>query len=390
MPHSRDVSGPPSEPPLTDRPRSSLLPSTDEELPRLTQTAKVAASTARGRRVALGVLLGLSFLAVARLAAPLWVGLASGTMVAFVMQPSYRRLTRKLGDRRTLAAALTTVGTGVITLVAGGISLYVLSRELFAFVGWVQTRIGTAKPEDIVGVGGMTVLKKMGIDRAQIIARMSSELERAAGYATEAAGVVVSTTTSALLGLMIALMTMYYVLLEWPRIPVHLERVLPLDPRHTRALVLEFRDVGRAAVIGTIGAAIVQGVLAGVGFAMVGVSRPITWGIITALASFLPVVGTMLVWTPIGLYLLFSDRPVAGIFLLGWGMFMVVGLVDYVVRPRLVRGHGSTNPLLMLVALLGGIEVFGLAGVLVGPVIMSLFLAIMRIYERDTATPIAD
>jgi predicted PurR-regulated permease PerM len=389
MPHSRDVSGPPSEPPLTDRPRHSL-PSVDEELPRLTQTAKVAASTARGRRVALGVLLGLSFLAVARLAAPLWVGLASGTMVAFVMQPSYRRLTRRLGDRRTLAAALTTVGTGMITTVAGGISLYVLSRELFAFVGWVQARIGTAKPEDIIGDGGMSVLKKLGIDRAQIIARMSSELERAAGYATEAAGVVVSTTTSALLGLMIALMTMYYVLLEWPRIPVHLERVLPLDPRHTRALVLEFRDVGRAAVIGTIGAALVQGVLAGAGFAIVGVPRPITWGIITALASFLPVVGTMLVWTPIGLYLLFTGHPIAGMFLLGWGMFMVVGLVDYVVRPRLVRGHGSTNPLLMLVALLGGIEVFGLAGVLVGPVIMSLFLAIMRIYERDTAIPITD
>jgi predicted PurR-regulated permease PerM len=338
--------------------------------------------------VALGVLLGLSFLAVARLAAPLWVGLASGTMVAFVMQPSYRRLTRKLGDRRTLAAALTTVGTGIITTVAGGVSLYVLSRELFAFVGWVQTRIGTAKPEDIVGDSGMAVLKRLGIDRTQIIARMSSELERAAGYATEAAGVVVSTTTSALLGLMIALMTMYYVLLEWPRIPVHLERVLPLDPRHTRALVLEFRDVGRAAVIGTIGAALVQGVLAGAGFAMVGVPRYITWGIITALASFLPVVGTMLVWTPIGLYLVFTGHPVAGMFLLGWGMFMVVGLVDYVVRPRLVRGHGSTNPLLMLVALLGGIEVFGLAGVLVGPVIMSLFLAIMRIYERDTGTPI--
>ncbi|MGZ3423784.1 MAG: AI-2E family transporter [Polyangiales bacterium] len=390
MPHSREVAGPPSEPPVTDRPRHSLLPSVDEELPRLSQTAKVAASTARGRRVALGVLLGLSFLAVARLAAPLWVGLASGTMVAFVMQPSYRRLTRRLGDRRTLAAALTTVGTGVITTVAGGVSLYVLSRELFAFVGWVQARIGTAKPEDIFGDGGMAVLKKMGIDRTQILARMSSELERAAGYATEAAGVVVSATTSALLGLMIALMTMYYVLLEWPRIPVHLERVLPLDPRHTRALVLEFRDVGRAAVIGTIGAAFVQGVLAGAGFAMVGVPRYITWGIITALASFLPVVGTMLVWTPIGLYLVFTGHPVAGVFLLGWGMFMVVGLVDYVVRPRLVRGHGSTNPLLMLVALLGGIEVFGLAGVLVGPVIMSLFLAIMRIYERDTATPITD
>jgi predicted PurR-regulated permease PerM len=180
------------------------------------------------------------------------------------------------------------------------------------------------------------------------------------------------------------------VLLEWPRIPVHLERVLPLDPRHTRALVLEFRDVGRAAVIGTIGAAFVQGVLAGAGYAMIGVPRYLTWGIITALASFLPVVGTMLIWTPIGLYMLLIGRPFAGMFLLGWGMFMVVGLVDYVVRPRLVRGHGSTNPLLMLVALLGGIEVFGLAGVLVGPVIMSLFLAILRIYERDTASSTSD
>jgi predicted PurR-regulated permease PerM len=188
------------------------------------------------------------------------------------------------------------------------------------------------------------------------------------------------------LGLIIGLITMYYVLLEWATIAVRLERILPLDPRHTRALVLEFRDVGRSAFVGTVATAAVQGVLAGIGYWIMGVGQPVTWGLLTGLASFVPLIGTAVIWASIAIYQAFNGHLASGILVAVWGVFVITGLADYVIRPRLVGKKGHGHPLLMLIALLGGIEVMGLAGLIVAPVMMSLFLATLRIYERESAT----
>lgn len=367
----------PSDPPVSERSRISQQ--IDEELPKVAQSA-AAPVTARGRRLALGVLLLLSFLMVARIAAPLWVGIAFGTMVAFVAQPTYRRLAARLGDRRQLAAVITTVVTGVLTAVGGGLALYLITNELFSIIAKFQ---GQSAADWLVNDAVERVFGTFGVERGQVHARIATELGKLAGYAAQVAALLLQTTTSAFLELVIGLMTMYYVLIEWPRIPVHIERVMPLDPRHTRALILEFRDVGRAAMIGTLATALIQGVLGWIGYALAKFPQAFLWGMFTALASFLPVLGTFLVWLPIGVWLLATGRPLAGAFVLAWGFFIVVGLVDYVIRPRMVRGHGSTNQLLMLVSLLGGLEVFGLAGLIVGPIVISLFLAILRIYERE-------
>jgi predicted PurR-regulated permease PerM len=316
----------------------------------------------------------------------MWAGIAFGTMIAFVAQPAYRRLTYRLGNRRSLAAALMTALAGIIAVLAGAITVYLLTRELFALIARLQAKTGSGSLDWVLGERGSELLAKAGIDRVQAGAWLSRQIEQLAGYATQAAGVLLQTGTNAFLGLVIGLMTMYHVLLEWRRIPIQLERVMPLDPRHTRALVLEFRDVGRAAMVGTIATALLQGILGGLGYAFVKMPQSFIWGLLTGIASFLPVVGTTLVWGPIGLYLVFEGRLLAGVFVMLWGFFIVVGMVDYIVRPRLVRGHGSTNSLLMLIALLGGLEVFGLAGLLVGPILMSLFLAIMRIYEREVSS----
>ena len=176
---------------------------------------------------------------------------------------------------------------------------------------------------------------------------------------------------------------MYYVLLEWRTLIVRLERVLPLNPRHTRALVLEFRQVGRGVLVGTVATAIVQGALAGVAYAVLGVPQAFTWGIVTGFGSFLPVVGTSIVWVPIGVYMIVTGHAFAGVCVLVWGTLVVMMATDYVIRPRLV-GRRVGHPLLVLFALIGGIEAFGLAGLIVAPMLMSLFLAVLRIYERET------
>lgn len=361
--------------------RPSVPP--DSELPRISTPAPVQEATRRGRIHALGIVLLLSFLAVARIAAPLWVGIAFGTFMAFTAQGLYRRLSARLGHRRELAAILTTVFSGIASLAVLAGLVWLLSKEIYEVIDLLQARLRTGSLAAIIGDVPAHWLERAGVNRDALLHQAQQELAAASNWVATAAGVILSTTATTVLGVVIGLMTMYYVLVEWPRLPVRLERVLPLDPRHTRALIIEFRDVGRSALIGTVLTAFVQGLTAGVGYAICGVPRAITWGVVTALASLIPAVGTALVWIPIGLYLAFTGHSGLAAVELIWGMVVVVGVSDYVIRPRLVGGHGQGHPLLMLIALLGGIEVFGLAGLIVGPVIMSLFVAILRIYERE-------
>ena len=352
------------------------------DLPELSDEP-VGPAVRRGRHIALGVLMVLSFVTVAWIASPLWVGLMLGAMMAFSAQPLQSWLARRLGGRHVLAAVVTTVVGGLVTAAVVGFSGYVLVTSFLEVVTLLKQHAPVIAKHVQLGASSTHMLQRLGIDRHEVVTHLQEWAARASGYLADAAGVILQTTTSALLSFVIALFAMYYVLLNWPTITMRLERILPLDPHHTRALMQEFRDVGRGAFIGSIATAMVQGVFAGIGFAIVGVPHAATWGLLTAIGSFVPVVGTALVWTPVGLYLLVVGSVPAGIFVLAWGGLVVMGVADYIIRPRLVGGHGAEQPFLTLIALLGGIEVFGLAGLIVGPVLMSLFQAILRIYERE-------
>jgi predicted PurR-regulated permease PerM len=159
--------------------------------------------------------------------------------------------------------------------------------------------------------------------------RIHDGLALAATYATTAAGLVLQTTATAVVGLVIGCITMYCVLVDWPSIPLRLERILPLDPHHTRALVLEFRDIGRSAIVGTMATAIFQGVVASIGYTISDLPHAVTWGLFTAVASFFPVVGTALIWVPVSLYFISRGQISHAVLQAIWGLLLVVGIGEH-------------------------------------------------------------
>lgn len=342
----------------------------------------------RTQRIALGILLGLTFVVVAWMAAPLLVGLALGTVVGFTAQPLHARLSGRMRQKRALAAALTTLLSGLVMVGATVASGWLLVREIVNAVPSIEHGVA-AGAGDLRGPTATRILSTLHVSREVAVHRLHEELGRLGGLAAESARVVAQTSAGVLLTLVVALWTIYYVLLDWPRIARHLERLLPLDPAHTRALVDEFRDVGRRAFVGTVATAVVQGTLAGLGFALFGVPQAAVWGTILALTSFIPVLGTMLVWIPAAVWLLMAGHLVRALLLTAWSLTLIMASNDYVIRPHLVGRNANAHPLLMLVALIGGITVFGVAGVIVGPILMSLFVATARIYERERDADLA-
>jgi len=124
-------------------------------------------------------------------------------------------------------------------------------------------------------------------------------------------------------------------------------------------------------------------VTAGIGYWIFGVDSPLVWASLTGIASILPAVGTALVWAPVGIVMLLIGRVAQGIGILLWSLVVVVFVADYILRPKLVGTRIKMSDLLVFIAIFGGIEAFGILGVILGPIAVAVLLSLLRIYQRD-------
>ena len=226
-------------------------------------------------------------------------------------------------------------------------------------------------------------LAALHVAPASLSAKLENEIlalgSRAAGFAADAAGA----TFSGFLTLLFMALAAYFVLRHWSALVARAESMLPFAPRHTHALLDQFRSVGRQVLRGTLLTGLVQGLFAAIGYVIAGSAEPALLGVLTAVASLVPAIGTMLVWAPVGIGLMALGHTGAGVFTLCWGLVVVVVIPDYVIRPRLVRGESGVPSVLTFMSLFGGVEVFGLVGLILGPVIVTLAVAVLRTYDVE-------
>ena len=332
---------------------------------------------------ALGLLALVAVGFVIRIALPVGVGLFLGALLAFTLQPLYGRLrSRRLGAGP--AALICTLGATIFVTgaVAGFMALFITRGVTLAL----------ALP-GLLGPGGSwreggerhlkTTLGFLHLDAASLASKLQGQ---AVGLGTSAAGwtaEIAGASFGALLTLLFMSLATYFVLVHWNEVVTHAETMLPFAPRHTHALLLEFRKVGRQVLRGTVVTGLLQGILAAIGYAFSGVRDPIFYGALTAAASLVPAVGTLLVWVPMGIYLMSTGHVGAGIFELIFAAVVVGIIPDYVIRPKLVGSEKGVPAVFTFVALFGGVEVFGFIGLILGPVIVTLAIAVLRTYDRE-------
>ena len=228
------------------------------------------------------------------------------------------------------------------------------------------------------------LLSRIGLSVDYLTGKLRDAASEIAGMSAALAQAAAQATVGGLLGLFFALLSMHLILRNWSTMASRLEGLSPLRPQYTRALLAEFQRVGRATLLGTVVTGIAQGVFATLCYWIASAPEPVFFGIATALASLIPGIGTLLVWVPIGIFLIVSGHPARGVTELLLSAATVGGICDYVIRPRLV-GDEAVPTLVTFIALFGGVEVFGLKGLVVGPVIMSLAVATLRLYARESA-----
>ena len=181
--------------------------------------------------------------------------------------------------------------------------------------------------------------------------------------------------------LFIMLYSLYYFFRDGERMVLRLMHLSPLGDKYEKMLFERFTSTARATIKGTMVIGVVQGTLGGILFAVTGVPEAFLWGLIMAVLSVIPALGTALIWLPAGIITLLLGNVWQGLTILLFGMF-VISLIDNLLRPVLVGKDTEMHPLLVLFSTLGGIALFGITGFVIGPVIASLYLAIMSIYDH--------
>lgn len=210
---------------------------------------------------------------------------------------------------------------------------------------------------------------------------INEQIKQTAQWLTGSLGAIFKGTISTIFIFFIALIGSFYFFRDGREFLQVLINASPLPNREDTAILNRLARAIRAVATGTVLVALIQGSLVAIGFTIFGVDRAILWGSIAALGALMPGIGTTIVTAPAIVYLFYVGDLFSGFGLLIWSM-LIVGLVDNMIGPYLIGRGNNLHPFIVLISVLGGIALFGPIGFIIGPVIVTLFLALLEMYHQ--------
>jgi predicted PurR-regulated permease PerM len=175
--------------------------------------------------------------------------------------------------------------------------------------------------------------------------------------------------------------TMYYLFRDGERISQALPNVLPLERAQSAIILERTRSVISASLYGVLVIAIIQGTLGGLAFWALGIPSPVVWAVVMTFLSMIPMAGSFIVWVPAAIYLAVTGHWAKALMLVAWGA-LVIGTVDNFLRPKLVGEKTKLHELFIFFSVLGGLHVFGVVGIVLGPVVLAITLALLDVFRH--------
>lgn len=314
------------------------------------------------------------------------------SIIALLFAPVYRRLLRRLGQRRTVAALLTLLAALIIVVLPCAILTAAMAREAAALYQRLQSGqlnlalyfhgLFDALPQWVAAI-----LDHFGLfDFDTLQRRTVAALAQGSLFIATQAFSIGQNTFELLASLFITLYLAFFLIRDGDRVVRTVRWAIPLAPEHAQVLVEKFTTVIRATVKGNLLVAAIQGALGGLAFWFLGVGGALLWAVVMAFLSLLPAIGAGLVWLPVAVYFLMTGATWQGIALVAYGV-LVIGLIDNLLRPVLVGNDLRLPDYLVMMTTLGGMVVFGINGFVIGPAIAAMFVAVWHIYGETRAHP---
>lgn len=321
-------------------------------------------------------LLALSGYMVWLIMAPFLSALALSAIIVTICHPLYLQIKKRMPrQNKSLAAFLSTMFVLTVVVIPLLLMSSLIVREIVSFYQDLDT--GNVSIQ-----GGLTALETniqsfipgFDIDLAE-------QIKLSAQWLTGNLGAIFAGTVSTIFIFFIALIGSFYFFRDGKEFLKVLIKASPL-PDHEDTIIFErLARAVRSVATGTVLVAIIQGSLAAIGFTIFGIERAILWGSLASVGALMPGIGTTIVTAPAIVYLFFTGEVVNAVGLLIWSM-VVVGLVDNLIGPYLISRGNNLHPFIILISVLGGMSLFGPVGFVIGPVVMTLFLVLLEIYNQ--------
>ena len=342
--------------------------------------------------VARRVFTGLIILSIFLLGVVVWPfanGFFLAAVLAGALYGAHKRLTRLLRGRNNLSAGLLCFGVIIALLLPlTGFTAFLVS-EAADGVRFVSETVKTEGMDGLVNQLPGAVRKpvqgfldRFAIEELNLDDKLQQQVSSTGGTAARAVTGVVAATGSFAFQTTMMLIAFFFLLVDGKRLVDWLESVVPLKHGQTTELLVEFRHVTIAVLVSSAVTAGVQAIAALVGYLITQVPVPFFFAAVTFFLALIPAIGAAVVCFVAALLLLITGHPWAALFLAIWGV-VVVGLVDNIVKPLLAKRGMDMHGAIVFFSLLGGLAAFGTVGLLLGPLIVAFFLAVVRIYERD-------
>jgi predicted PurR-regulated permease PerM len=323
-----------------------------------------------------GVVLLLGYVLL-RIFAPFLAPLGWAAVLAIFVYPWHERFISRYG--RQWAAALSTLVVAVL----------IVGPVLVISTAFIQESRAVLAQIDREALAGQLAVAEQAWDRLRVVIPGARSVElsplieqgisRTAGFLASRVGGLLADIVVLLFQLFVMLLALFFFLRGADTIVRELRQVLPFEELRRERMIRQTRDLIYASVAAGLLIATLQGFAGGLLFALLGMTAPVFWGVIMGFLALLPFVGTWLVWLPTAIWLMASGAFLKGMVLAVLGA-TVVASIDNLLRPAILSGRAQMNGLLMFISLLGGVSVFGLLGIVLGPLVTAIAIGLLEAY----------
>jgi predicted PurR-regulated permease PerM len=317
---------------------------------------------------------------VYEITAPFLVPLAWSAVVAIFFYPLHQKVLKRF--KPNSAALLSTLGVTVLLIVPALLLLFYAARQ--AIDAGAKAQVVLQSPDRAVPAQILDWVKRHLPDSLQDVDLADTARTGAAkvgGFLAAKVGGLVKNIFSFFLDLFVLLFALFFMFRDGEDVARAVRHFLPFDASIQEDMMRESRELIFASVAVGLLIAAIQGALGGLAFTLAGIGTAIFWGVLIGFFSLVPVVGSALVWVPTALWLAFTGHIGSGL-LVAAICGVVAGVADNIVRPLLLRNRTHLNELLLFISVLGGIEVFGLLGLVAGPTIVAAAMGVFRVYMQ--------
>lgn len=313
--------------------------------------------------------------------APFLVEILAAAMLVSIFYRPYGWLSRKLGGRKRVASLLMCILISLLVIIPAVNLLIVAGQKSISAYNEFNQYVNQHGFEFVTESPLMEKFKFLNVGGFNIEGVLTDIAQKASNWLVGGATGLVKGTTNFFISLGIIVFTMFFFFVDGEKMLRQIMHWMPISNNYSIEIFNKFRDVSYSSVVATFASAIVQGLLGALGFIIVGLPAFFA-GIIMGFTALLPYVGSGLVWFPVAIFLLITGQIWQGIFLLVWG-FAIVSLVDNVIRAYVIKEKSQVHPIFIIFSILGGISLFGFWGVIIGPLVISLAVTVLHIYEME-------